>query len=205
MGRLQIDNQTAVPGDVGRSAINELCEMIRFKIVTFCLLTSLAQAQPLPATAENIRFHQSTAMQFIRTGLLERDARGVNGITLPGVTKTILGDRTIVERLEAATNFDRPDALALTSVQFAETDDDDAMLALTRRMESVLFPNGTPKIYEKLVQTGRARPMKSLRARVVALAEFKTSRDGDVRSGYLLISTEDVGEKSMVASMQLRW
>ncbi len=69
-------------------------------------MRSLAHAQALPATAENIRFHQSTAMQFIGTGLLERDARGVNGITSPGIMKTILGDRTIVERLKAATNFD---------------------------------------------------------------------------------------------------
>ena len=71
--------------------------------------------------------------------------------------------RTIVERLEDASNFDWPDALELTSVHFAKADDDDAMLALTHRMESVLFPSGTPKIYEKLVQTGRARPMRSLR------------------------------------------
>ncbi|WP_442511093.1 hypothetical protein SH528x_002758 [Novipirellula sp. SH528] len=144
-------------------------------------------------------------MKFIRTGLLERDARGVNGITLPGIARTILGERTIVERLESASKFDWPDAIELTSVHFAEVDDGEAMLAMTRRMEPVLFPNGTPEIYEKLVQTGRAKPMTSLRARVVALAEFNTFRDKIVQKGYLLISTEDVGEKSMVASMQLRW
>jgi hypothetical protein len=162
-------------------------------------------AQALPATAENSRSHQSTALQFIRTGLLQRDADGVDGITLPGITKTILGDRTIVERLESAINSDWADAFDLTSIHFAGTDDDDTMVALTRRMEGVLFPNGTPEVYEKLVQSGRARPMKSRRASMVALAEFEALHDGTVHKGYLLISTENVGGKPMVATMQLRW
>ncbi|PHQ36354.1 hypothetical protein CEE69_02810 [Rhodopirellula bahusiensis] len=144
-------------------------------------------------------------MQFIRTGLLERDVRGVNDITLPGIAKTILGDRTIVERLEFANRSDWPDSVDLISVLFSDADDDDMMLTLTRRMEPVLFPNGTPEIYEKLVQNGRARPMKSRRASFVALAEFTAVRDGNVQKGYLLISTEDVDGKPMVASMQLRW
>ena len=159
----------------------------------------------MTATAETSRLHQSTALQFIGTGLLQRDVHGVEGITLPGVTNTILGDRTIVERLESAINGDWPDSLDLTSVHFAGTDDDDTMIALTRRMGRVLFPNGTPEVYEKLVQSGRARPMMSRRARTVALAEFDAVRDGTIHKGYLLISTENVGGKPMVASMQLRW
>ena len=61
------------------------------------------------------------------------------------------------------------------------------------------------EVYEKLVQIGRARPMKSRRASMVALAEFEAVHDGTVHKGYLLISTENVGGKPMVASMQLRW
>ena len=178
--------------------------MIRSEIVILCLSSSLMCAQMLPAIAETSRSHQSISMQFIRVGLLDRDAHAINAITLPGITKTILGDRTVVERLEAATKLDWPDSLDLTSIHFATTDDSDTMLALTRRLEAFLFPSGKSELYEHVVQNDRMKLLRSLGGRTLALAEFTTVRDGNVYRGYLLISTEDVGGKPMVASMKLR-
>ncbi|MEP4683051.1 MAG: hypothetical protein ABJ015_15560, partial [Rhodopirellula bahusiensis] len=63
--------------------------MIRSNFVILYLSAALIHAQALPAFASTSGSHQSTAMQFIRTGLLERDVRGVNDITLPGIAKTI--------------------------------------------------------------------------------------------------------------------